>query len=150
MELIDLIAGSLRTVRETLDLDAEHDPSLAAELVEIKSKLVELQRLLDESRQTLQERDELIAQLHAVLAPDDNMRIEGAAWFSQKDGKIVDGPFCTACFHRRQQIVAALEVPKKPEEPGLPAEWVQCPTCRVPFRSRLTGQLAQRKAHTPE
>jgi len=36
-------------------------------------------------------------------------------------------------------------VAKKPEEPGLESEWVQCPTCRVPFRSRLAGEQRSRR-----
>lgn len=141
MELIDLIAGSLKSVKETLDLDAKHDPSLAAEVVELKSKIAELRRLLDEAEQSLKERDELIAQLRTAIATADDMLIEGAAWFTQKGEQIVDGPFCTGCFSRTHETVALLEVPKKPEEPGLPSEWVQCPACRMPFRSRLAGKM---------
>jgi hypothetical protein len=142
MELIDLIAGSLKNVKETLDLDPEHNPSLAAEVVSLKSKIIELQGLLDETRQSLKERDELIAQLHAAIATAGDMLIEGAAWFARKGEQIADGPYCTGCFIHRHEAVAMLEVPKKPEEPGLPSEWVQCPTCRVPIRSRLAGQMA--------
>jgi len=145
MELIELIAGSLRTVKKKLDLDSKHDFSLASEVVELKAKTAELQRLLDDAEQSLSERDELIAQLRAAIATTDDMLIEGAAWFARKGGQIVDGPFCTGCFNRLHQTVALLEVAKKPDEPGLPSEWVQCPTCRVPFRSRLAGEQRGRR-----
>jgi len=140
MELIDLIAGSLKTVKTKLDLDSKHDFSLASEVIELKSKTAELQCLLEDAEQSLAERDELIAQLRAAIATKDDMLIEGAAWFTKKGEQIVDGPFCTGCFNRLHQTVALLEVAKKPEEPGLESEWVQCPTCRVPFRSRLAGE----------
>lgn len=145
MELIDLIAGSLKTVRQKLDLDSKHDFSLAAEVVELKSKTAALQRRLEDAEQSLAERDELIAQLRAAIATTDDMRIEGAAWFATKGKQIVDGPFCTGCFNRLHQTVTLLEVAKKPEEPGLDSEWVQCPRCRVPFRSRLAGELRSRR-----
>jgi predicted nucleic acid-binding Zn-ribbon protein len=145
MELIDLIAGSLKTVRQKLDLDSKHDFSLASEVVELKAKAAELQRLLEDAEQSLSERDELIAQLRAAIASTDDMLIEGAAWFARKGEQIVDGPFCTGCFNRLRQTVPLLDVAKKPEEPGLESEWVQCPTCRVPFRSRLAGEQRGRR-----
>lgn len=143
MELIDLLAGSLKTVKETLDMDPKHDFSLATQVVELKSRAAELQRLLEDAEQGLKERDELIAQLRAAIATKEDMLIEGAAWFTQKDGKIVGGPFCTACFNRGHKTVALHEVANKPEEPGQSSQWVQCPTCRVPFRSRLAGHEMQ-------
>ncbi len=145
MELIDLIAGSLKTVRKKLDLDSKHDFSLASEVIELKSKTAELQCLLEDAERSLSERDELIGQLRAALATTDDMLVEGAAWFARKGEHIVDGPFCTGCFNRLHQTVALLEVAKKPEEPGLESEWVQCPTCRVPFRSRLAGEQRSRR-----
>lgn len=152
MELIDLIAGSLKTVKTKLDLDSKRDFSLAAEVIELKSKTAELQRLLADAEHSLAERDELITQLRSAIATTDDMQIEGAAWFARKGGQMVDGPFCTGCFNRLHQTVALLEVPKKPEEPGLESEWVQCPTCRVPFRSRLAGEQRRRRGsavHAP-
>jgi len=149
MELIDMIAGSLKTVKENLDLDPKHDFSLAAQVVELRARIADLQHLLDEAERDLKERDELIAQLRAAIPATDEMLVEGAAWFLQRSGEIVDGPFCTACFTRHQQTVRLHEVSEVAEEsddgPGQEAGWVQCPTCAVPVRSRLVAEQLQNR-----
>jgi hypothetical protein len=143
MELIDLIAGSLKTVKEGLDLDPKHDFSLAAQVVELRARIADLQRLLDEAERDLKERDELIAQLRAAIPATDEMLVEGAAWFLQRSGEIVDGPFCTACFTRHRQTVRLLDVSESDDGPGQGSGWMQCPTCAVPIRSRLAAEQSQ-------
>ena len=140
MELIDLIAGSLKTVKESLDLDPKCDFSLAAQVVELKSRIAELQRLLNEAERNLRERDDLIAQLRAAIPATDEMLVEGAAWFVRKSGEIIDGPFCTRCFTRQRRTVRLIDAPQPDDAPGQASEWVQCPTCAVPVRSRLAAQ----------
>lgn len=143
MELIDMIAGSLKTVKESLDLDPKHDFSLAAQVVELRARIADLQHLLDEAERELKERDELIAQLRAAIPSTDEMLVEGAAWFLQRSGEIVDGPFCTGCFTRHQQTVRLLDVSESDDGPGQGSGWVQCPTCAVPVRSRLVAEQSQ-------
>ncbi len=143
MELIDLIAGSLKTVKESLDLNPKCDFSLAAQVVELKSRIAELRRLLDEAERDLKERDELIAQLRAAIPSTDEMLVEGAAWFVRKSGEIVDGPFCTRCFTRHRRTVRLIDAPQPDDAPGKASEWVQCPTCGVPVRSPLAAQQTE-------
>jgi hypothetical protein len=95
-----------------------------------------------------EEKDQAIARLQEAMAVKGEMVLEGSAYFSRQDDKIVDGPFCTCCFDRDHQRIRLVPGAKPEGAPGRPSEWVQCPNCRTPFRSKkasdyIKGQQAE-------
>lgn len=136
MNLLDFFAKPIQSVKEALDLDP---PSLTDQLVQIKNQLTEVQERLDESRAIEREKDSLILQLKDAMKVKGDMVLEGSAYFIKQKNKIVDGPFCTCCADRDQQSIHLVQAPKPKGQPGRQMDWVQCPQCQTPFRSKQAG-----------
>jgi hypothetical protein len=149
MELPEIITRPVQMFREAFDLEKDIDsPGLAVQLVELKEQLTQLRGLLDEARDLSEQKDAVIAQLQAAMAAKGEMVLEGSAYFARQGDKTVDGPFCTCCFDRDGRRVRLVPGAKPQGAPGRQSEWVQCPHCRTPFRSRQaseqrTGQKAK-------
>jgi len=141
MDIPGVLSKPLRTVMDLFDLDRELDsPMLVNQLVEIKAELDTLQGTLDESRRIAKEKDRVIAELRVAMATKDDLVLDGSAYFLRKGGAIVDGPFCALCFDRDHATVRLLQVPKPEGGAGELWEWVECPKCGMPFRSRRAGE----------
>jgi len=137
MNLLEMIAKPIQSVKEALDLDP---PTLTDQLVRIKKQLAEVQERLDESRAIEREKDALILQLKDAMKTKGDMVMEGDAYFAMQEGKVVDGPFCTCCADRDQQYIHLISATKPQGQTGRQIDWVQCPQCRTPFCSRQAGE----------
>ncbi len=137
MNLLELIAKPIQSVKEALDLDP---PSLTDQLIHIKNQLTEVQERLDESRAIEREKDALICQLKDAMKIKGDTVMEGGAYFVKNNGKIEDGPFCTCCVDRTQQYIHLVHTPKPQGQTGRQLDWVQCPQCQTPFRSKQAGE----------
>lgn len=137
MNLLEMIAKPIQSVKEALDLDP---PTLTDQLVRIKKQLAEVQERLDESRAIEREKDALILQLKDAMKTKGDMVMEGDAYFAMEEGKVVDGPFCTCCADRDQQYIHLIGATKPEGRTGRQMDWVQCPQCRTPFCSKQAGE----------
>jgi hypothetical protein len=141
MEILGTLSRAARTVKSILDLDRGlGDPTLAGQFMELKRQLIEVQNILEETRQISKQQDEVITKLRAAMATKGNMVIDGSAYYVKNRRKVVDGPFCTSCFDRDQEMMRLLNAPKPQGAAGRHLEWVQCPRCQTPFRSRQAGE----------
>lgn len=150
MEIFGTISKAAKAVKGILDLDMGlGDPTLASQFIELKRQVTELQSIVAEANRISKEKDEVIAKLKAAMAIKGNMVIDGSAYYMQKGKKVVDGPFCTSCFDRHQETIRLLNAPKPPGAAGRHLEWVQCPNCQTPFRSRQVGEYLKTQQATP-
>ena len=144
MNLLDIIAKPIQSVKEALDLEP---PSLTGQLAQIKSQLMKVQERLSESRALSREKDALILELKNAMAIRDDMVLEESAYYIKKSGKIVDGPFCSCCADRDGKSIHLVSAPKPKGQTGRVMDWVQCPQCQMPFRSKQAGECL--KARQP-
>jgi len=112
---------------------AKLEEAIAAKSEEKDQAIAKLQEAIAAKSE---EKDQAIAKLQEAMAVKGEMVLESSAYFSQQDDKIVDGPFCTCCFDRDHQRVRLVPGAKPEGAAGRPSEWVQCPNCRTPFRSK--------------
>lgn len=140
MELPELVLKPIRAFKEMFDLE-EEPPTLASQVVQLRRQLAKTRSRLDETRNLAREKDELIAKLQAAGAIKGNMIVDGSAYFVKKGGNILDGPFCTCCFDQKQETVRIVPAAKPQDAAGRQSEWVQCPTCQTPFRSKRVGEF---------
>jgi len=140
MELPELVLKPIRAFKEMFDLE-EEPPTLTSQVVQLRRQLAKTRSRLDEIRNLAREKDELIAKLQAAGAIKGNLIVDGSAYFVKKGGNILDGPFCTCCFDQNQEKVRIVPADKPQGAAGRQSEWVQCPTCRTPFRSKRVGEF---------
>jgi hypothetical protein len=68
------------------------------------------------------------------------MVVDGPAYYIEKDGDTLDGPFCTPCFDQHHKRVRIIPAAKPKGATGRQSEWVQCSTCKTPFHSKRAGE----------
>ena len=141
MGLSEVIGKSVAAIRGTIDPERDSRPAISEDLhVELKQQFARLHSLLEETRKASREKDELIARLQASGATEKNMISDGAACFIRRNKDTLDGPFCLACFEGKERVVRVVPAPRPKGKKGAPSEWIQCPECQVPFRSRRVGE----------
>jgi hypothetical protein len=103
-------------------------------------KVLELQTQVQKIVDQLKEKEKIIEELRYALELKGKMKCENSAyWIIDDQDNKVDGPFCTNCFDR-EHVMRRLILGGKPNgEAGRPWEWVKCPICNVPFRSKHVG-----------
>jgi len=106
---------------------------------ELYRKLLDVQAEILEITEQLKSKDEKIKELEKALQLKGKMICENSAYFIVDENQNkTDGPFCTKCFDVDHIICRLINAPKHGE--GHQWEWVQCPKCKVPFRSRKIGE----------
>jgi hypothetical protein len=149
MGLRQTLAQWIATLKDTLDFGPEFPAAAAEQRATFAQELSELQHLLEQTRQAVQEKDELIARLQAAGNVRGDMIIDGSAYYIQK-GSVLEGPFCLSCFEHSHQLARLGAAPMPKDAEGDPSEWVQCPQCQTPFRSeRLGHYLPPRRTASP-
>ena len=106
--------------------------------IDLYRRILDLQGEAIELIEELKKKEETISKLKDALALKGKMICEASAYYITDDkGDKIDGPFCTKCFDVDHIACRIINAPKRGE--GHSWEWVQCPKCKVPFRSRKTG-----------
>ncbi len=147
MGLRESAEGFIRTVRETLAVKRE--PGLHTLVEELRRQMAELRGLQEETRRAVQENKALISQLQGAGATQNNQILDGLACFISKDENALEGPFCKHCFEHDGQVVRLVPASKPAGERGPRSEWVRCPACRTPFRSRRVGEYLNARPPAP-
>jgi hypothetical protein len=116
MGLLDPILRRTTVSQEILALKEEM-AALAGQLAQLKRHVAKLQS-----------------------ARRENMVVDGPAYYIEKDGDPLDGPFCTSCFDRHHKRVRIIPAAKPKGGTGRQSEWVQCSACQTPFRSQRAAE----------
>ena len=139
MGLRQTITEWIRIAKDTLDFGPEFPAALEAHRLGVPEKLAQLQSLLERTRKASQEKDKLIARLQAAGGVTGNMVIDGPVYFIKKENAL-EGPYCTSCFQQNHETSRVVPASRPQGADGPSTDWVQCTTCRTPFRSERTGQ----------
>ncbi len=109
--------------------------------IDLIEKVLDLQTELSEIVEQLGEKEKTIEKLTEALELKGNLQREYSAyWLKDDQGNIIDGPFCTNCFDTEHTPRRLVQGGKQNGQGGHSWEWVRCPKCKVPFRSRHVGQ----------
>lgn len=97
--------------------------------LELLQKILNLQTEVIDLTEQLKQKDEIISQLKDALDLKGRLTCKDSAYYlTNKNGKIIDGPFCTKCFdvdHFKCRLVPDNKEPQ-----------VICPNCKVSFSSK--------------
>jgi len=99
--------------------------------LELYRKILDLQAKAIDLTEQLKQKDEIISHLRDALDLKGNLVVKDSVYFlADKEGKVLDGPFCTKCFDVDKikcRIVADTAYPQ-----------VKCQKCNVSFDSAPT------------
>ena len=94
--------------------------------------------------QQIAEKDEAIEKLKRAMELKGKMVCEHSAYYQvDEQGNKTAGPFCTKCFDSEYATRRLVQSARPNGGGGHDREWVECPTCRVPFRSKNIGRYLQ-------
>jgi len=127
--------GAIETVKKIEGLFLKYND------VDITRRMAVLEAEVRGLMQQLAEKDEVIGQLRKALQFKGKMICEHSAYYEvDQQGRRIAGPFCTNCFDNEHAIRRLLRAVRPKNEGGHDWEWVQCPKCKVPFRSKHAGK----------
>lgn len=120
-DLLTLFKGVKQITDTLMDLrDRVKDADAQNAIVDLKLAVVDLKEgLVDIREENLQLREEV----KRLSMPPDLERRGGAYVLLGKDGKILDGPFCTRCFESESQQITLKTITKQGRNNH------QCPHC---------------------
>jgi hypothetical protein len=127
--------GAIDTAKEIAGLVQKYnDVPLMKHIVELQTEVVEL---VQQNR----EKDQTIEKLKRAMELKGKVVCEHSAYYEVNEhGEKVSGPFCTNCFDNEHAPRRLVQGFKPKNQNGHNWCWVQCPKCKVPFRSEYTGK----------
>lgn len=130
--------GAIETAREIEGFVLKYND------VDLTRHLIVLEAEVRGLIQQIAEKDEVIEQFRKALQLKGKMVCEHSAYYQvNQQGSRIAGPFCTNCFDNEYAIRRLLPAIRPKDKGGHDWEWVQCPRCKVPFRSKHTGKYLQ-------
>ncbi len=130
--------GAIETAKEITGIVLKYND------VDLIRRVVTLEAEVRGLIQQITDKDEALQKLKRAMALKGKMVCESSAYYQLDErGNKIAGPFCTDCFDREYSTHRLLPAARPQDKSGRDWEWVQCPKCKVPFRSRHTGKYLQ-------
>jgi len=129
--------GIIENAKEAVKLVQQMDNiDLYRQILDLQSEAIAL-------TEELKQKDDTITKLEQALRLKGKIVCENSAYYIiDNDGNKVDGPFCTKCFDV-DHTTCRLIISGNPRAEGRDWEWIQCPKCKVTFKSRTAGEYIQ-------
>lgn len=130
--------GAIETAKEITGLVLKYND------VDLTRRIVVLEAEVRGLIQLIAEKDEAVEQLKKAVQLKGKMVCEHSAYYQvDEQGNTIAGPFCTDCFDNEYATHRLLPAARPKDKGGRDWEWVQCPKCKLPFRSKHTGKYLQ-------
>jgi hypothetical protein len=127
--------GAIETAKEIANLVLKYND------VDVIRRIVVLEAEIRGILQQIAEKDEAIEKLKRAMELKSRMVCEYSAYYQVDErGNKIAGPFCTNCFDNEYAARRLLQAARPKDKAGHDWEWVQCPKCKVPFRSKHVGR----------